>query len=177
MQILNTRSQFGIVSKILHWFMAFLIIGMLIIGFYMSSLPLGTIKLELYGWHKEFGILVLFLVLVRLLWRIKNVDPELNIYWLERLAARSMHWALYILMFAMPLTGWLLTSAAGLAPSFFGLFSLPLLISPDRDKMMVLWIVHEWLAYGLIAALCIHTAAALKHHFIDKDDILRRMWR
>lgn len=177
MQILNTRHQFGMVSIILHWLMAFLIIGLLIVGFYMSSLPFGLDKLKLYGLHKEFGILVLILAVARLGWRIKNINPELDIFWLERLAARSMHWALYIFMLAMPLTGWLLTSAAGLPPSFFGIFSLPLLITPDRDKMVFLSLVHEWLAYGLIAALCIHTAAALKHHFIDKDDILRRMWR
>jgi cytochrome b561 len=78
-------------------------------------------------------------------------------------------------MVAMPLSGWFLTSAAGYAPSFFGLFTLPTLIAKNNDLLELFESVHEWLAYGLIALIIIHTLAALKHHFIDKDDILKRM--
>ena len=75
----------------------------------------------------------------------------------------------------MPITGWLITSASGLPASFFGLFTLPNLIAPDENKRILFGWMHQWLGYALIAAICLHTAAALKHHFINKDDILRRM--
>ncbi|KTC84848.1 cytochrome b [Legionella brunensis] len=78
-------------------------------------------------------------------------------------------------MFTLPITGWLITSAAGLSASFFGLFTLPSLIIPNEELRAIFEEIHEWLAYGLIALLALHTAAALKHHFINRDDILRRM--
>jgi cytochrome b561 len=86
-----------------------------------------------------------------------------------------VHWLFYLLMFALPLTGWLITSAAGLPVSFFGLFVLPNLISSDQQSLLFYEEIHKWIGYGLIATLCLHTAAALKHHFINKDDILKRM--
>lgn len=176
MQIQNSQDGYGAVTITLHWLMAILIIALLIVGLYMADLPIGIEKLKFYGWHKEFGILVLMLVIVRLIWRLDNVTPSLALLpWWEKLAARSMHWAFYGFMFAMPITGWLMSSAAGLPVSFFGLFTFPTLISPNENIMKLLQETHEWLGYGLIAAILGHTAAALKHHFIDKDNILRRM--
>lgn len=175
MQIKNTVQQFGSMAIGLHWILAALMIALLVLGFYMVSLPLGLEKLKLYGWHKEYGFLVLFLAIFRLFWRLTHVLPELTIPWIEKVAARSMHWLFYGFMFAMPITGWLITSAAGLPASFFGLFTLPSLIAPDAQLLACFESVHKYLAYVLIAAICLHTAAALKHHFINKDDILRRM--
>ena len=175
MQIKNDEHHFGLVAILLHWLMALLIIGMLAVGLYMVELPIGIQKLKIYGWHKEFGILVLMLVIFRILWRLTNPTPVLNLPWYERMGARLAHLALYVLMLAMPLSGWLMTSAAGLPPSFFGLFTLPSLVAPnDALRELFAWI-HEWLAYGLITVIVIHTLGALKHHFIDKNDILRRM--
>lgn len=175
MQIKNTANNFGIVAIALHWIIAVLIIGLLALGLYMVALPISLEKLKLYGWHKEYGFLVLFLTVFRILWRLSNKMPELDLPFLEQIAARSMHWAFYIFMFAMPITGWLVTSAAGLPASFFGLFTLPNLIGPDEHNRIFFAWIHEWLGYILIAAICLHTAAALKHHFINKDNILRRM--
>ncbi|RUR11128.1 cytochrome b [Legionella sp. km772] len=141
----------------------------------MTDLPIGIQKLKLYGLHKAFGILVLILAILRIIWRLSNKTPSLNIPKLELIAARLAHLALYILMLAMPISGWLMSSAAGLAPSFFGLFTLPNLVAPNDELREWFAFVHEWLAYGLIAIISVHTLAALKHHFIDKDDILRRM--
>jgi cytochrome b561 len=93
----------------------------------------------------------------------------------EKLAARSAHLLFYGFMIVMPLTGWLMSSAAGLQVSFFGLFLLPNLIGPDPSVMHLLKEVHQWLGYSLIALIGLHSAAALKHHFINKDDVLRRM--
>lgn len=175
MQIKNSATRFGIVSILLHWIIAVLIIGLLALGLYMVSLPISLEKFKLYGWHKEYGFLVLFLVIFRTVWRLSNPLPELALPWLEQIAARSMHLAFYGFMFAMPLTGWLITSAAGLPASFFGLFTMPNLIAPDETKRIFFQWAHQWLGYALIAAIFLHTAAALKHHFINKDDILRRM--
>ncbi|MCW8385707.1 cytochrome b [Fluoribacter dumoffii] len=176
MQIKNSATRFGIVTIVLHWIIALLIIGLLVLGLYMTSLPWNPERLKLYGWHKEYGLLVLFIAIFRIIWRLSNEQPELALPWLEKIAARSMHWAFYLFMFAMPMTGWLITSAAGLPASFFGLFTLPNLIAPDESNRILFEEIHEWLGYALIAAICLHTAAALKHHFINKDDILRRMF-
>lgn len=176
MHFKNNNTHFGLIAISLHWLMAVLIIGLLGVGLYMVSLPAAPEKFKLYGWHKEFGLLVLALAFFRLCWRLINTNPHLNLPLLERMAARLVHWALYGFMFAMPLTGWLLSSAAGFAPSFFGLFTLPTLVAPNEQLLAIFKVTHRWIAYGLIAAITLHALAALKHHFYDKDDILRRMW-
>jgi cytochrome b561 len=176
MQIKNSKTRFGIVAILFHWVIAILIIGLLAVGLYMVSLPFGLEKLKFYGWHKECGLLVLFLAFFRLFWRLTNVNPQLVLPWLEKFAARSMHWAFYSFLFAMPITGWLITSAAGIPATFFGLFTLPNLVAANPQKLALFEQIHQWLGYALIAAICLHTAAALKHHFINKDDILRRMF-
>ena len=175
MQIKNSASRFGSVAILCHWIIAFLIIGLLALGLYMVELPISLEKLKLYGWHKEYGLLVLFLTVFRVLWRLSNQSPELALPLLEKIAARSMHIAFYCFMFAMPLTGWLITSSAGLPASFFGLFTLPNLVAPNEHNLVFFEWLHQWLGYALIAAIMLHSAAALKHHFINKDDILRRM--
>lgn len=175
MPIQNSEAHYGVMAIILHWVMAILLIGLLIFGLYMVGLPISLAKLKLYGWHKEYGILALMLVLLRVLWRLSNITPRLDLSFLEKFAARGMHWTFYGLMFALPITGWLITSAAGLPVSFFGWFVLPNLVAPNNDLMKLFQEIHKWLGYGLIAAIVLHVCAALKHHFIDKDDILRRM--
>jgi cytochrome b561 len=175
MRIKNSTNHFGLVAILLHWIMAVLIIGMLILGLYMVTLPISLEKLKLYGWHKEYGFLILALAIFRLLWRLRNVTPLLSLPPLERIAARMVHWAFYGFMFALPITGWLITSAAGLPVSFFGLFTLPNLIAPNEGLRQLFGTVHQWLGYVLILTICLHISAALKHHFINKDDILKRM--
>ena len=176
MKLKNSEKHFGLIAILLHWVMALLIIGMLCLGLYMSDLPISLEKLKLYGWHKEYGLLIMGLVVLRIIWRLINITPELvELPWYERIAARIAHLALYGFMIAMPLSGWFMTSAAGLPPSFFGLFTLPSLVAPSHELQHLFALIHECLAYGLIATIFIHLCGALKHHFIDKDDILRRM--
>ncbi len=175
MRIKNSETHYGAIAIILHWIMAILLIGLLAFGLYMVSLPISLEKLKLYGWHKEYGILALMLVVVRSIWRVTNIIPRLSLPLWEKIAARTVHWSFYGFMFAMPITGWLITSAAGLPASFFGWFVLPNLISPNPDLMNLFQEIHKWLGYGLIATITLHFCAALKHHFINKDDILRRM--
>lgn len=175
--IKNTENHYGWGAIILHWVIALLIIGLLILGLYMVGLPISLQKLKLYGWHKELGVLALMLAAIRLFWRFINITPILpaTLPYIQKLAAHAVHWAFYIFMFAMPITGWLISSAAGLPVSFYGLFTLPDLISPSEPLRLFFTECHKWLGYGLIATICLHTGAALQHHFIHKDDILRRM--
>ncbi|MGQ3891360.1 cytochrome b [Legionella sp. CNM-4043-24] len=175
MRLKNSDDHFGLVAILLHWTMAILIIGLLALGLYMVSLPISLQKLKLYGWHKEYGFLALALVIIRLFWRLLNTTPRLTLPWFERIAARAVHWAFYLMMLAMPISGWLVTSAAGLPASFFGLFTLPNLIAPNEALRPVFETAHEWIGYLLILTIILHASAALKHHFINKDDILRRM--
>lgn len=177
MSMTNTASRYGYVNITLHWAMALLIIGMLILGFYMADLPRSLEKLSLIGWHKSFGVLILMLVIIRALWRFANIAPVYadNMPTWQKLTAHGMHYILYGFMFVMPLTGWLMSSAAGLPVSFFGLFTLPNLVSPNPVWKYYFFQVHGTCALVLIALICVHVLAALKHHFWDKDDILKRM--
>lgn len=177
MKVTNTENHYGAVAILLHWIMAIIIIGLLALGLYMVRLPDNLQKLQLFGWHKEYGMLVLMLVCFRIGWRFANIVPALpnDIPIWQKIAARTVHWAFYIFMFAMPLTGWLITSAANLPVSFFGWFTIPTLISPNSDLQSFFSEIHEWLAYAFIATICLHSGAALQHHFINKDNVLKGM--
>ena len=178
MLVRNTNNRYGIVAICLHWLMAILIIGLVCVGLYMTDIPIGALKLKLYGWHKEFGLLVLMLVMVRIVWRLRNISPLLpaSIPAWQRFSAHAVHWAFYGFMFAMPLSGWVMTSAAGLKPSFFGLFVFPGLVTPDEELFSLFQIIHRWLAYGLIVTFFAHVGAALKHLVINKDGVFQRMF-
>ena len=177
MQITNSLNRYGIISILLHWLMALLIIVLLAMGLYMTRIPVSLQKLKLYGWHKELGVLVLMLLLLRIIWRLTNIAPLLpeSLPAWQKLSAHAMHLVFYGFMVVLPLSGMLITAAAGLPISFFGLFVIPNLIAPDENLRVLFTTLHTWLAYGIIAAICAHVSAALKHHFIDKDDILRRI--
>ncbi|MBS0285839.1 MAG: cytochrome b [Proteobacteria bacterium] len=177
MELNNTAQRYGLISQLFHWVMALLVIGLIVIGLYMVRLPINAWKLKLYGLHKEWGVLVLMMVALRLLWRFTQISPEYPLHmplW-QKLAAKSVHVAFYFFLFALPISGWMLSSASGLPVSFFGLFVMPDLVGPNQALRELLTQVHKWLGYGLIAALGAHVGAALQHHFIHKDDILRRM--
>jgi cytochrome b561 len=177
MQIKNTLERYGLIAILFHWITALLVVGLLCVGLYMADLKISSLKLRLFGLHKEFGLLVLFLVMGRLGWRFMSINPALPLtvpLW-QKLAAHAVQWMLIGCMVAMPMTGWLLTSAAGLAPSFFGWFVMPPLIAPNDALRHLFAEIHQWIAYGFIALICAHVGAALKHHYIDNDDVLRRM--
>lgn len=177
MKIKNSKDKYGIIAIIFHWFMALLIIGMLSLGIYMVDLPVGLQKIKLYGVHKEFGVLVLMLVTLRVAWRLSNIVPFLPAHlpnW-QKLAARMSHFLLYVLMFAMPMTGWLLSSAAGFPVSFFGLFLLPNLLSPNENLRFLFTETHKWLGFGFIALIGVHVAAVLQHYVMYRENILKRI--
>ena len=164
-------------AKALHWGIAVLIFGMLGLGFYMTGLDLSPTKLQLYSWHKWAGVTVFALVVVRLAWRVGHKPPPLPQHMapIERLAAHAGHLVLYVLMFAIPLSGWLMSSAKGFQTVWFGVLPIPDLLAKDKALGDLLQTVHLALNFTLIAVLVGHVGAALKHHFLNKDDVLTRM--
>lgn len=176
MQIQNTSDRFGIIAILFHWGMAILLIGLVVLGLYMNYIPISAQKLKLYGWHKEWGIAALMLALFRIIWSVSQIHPSLAaLQPMEKMAARTVHRLFYFFMFALPISGWLMTSAAGLPVSFFGFFLLPDLVSSSEENRLLLQTIHTWLGYGLILIFFAHVSAAMKHHLINKDTILRRM--
>lgn len=164
-------------AKSLHWLMAVLFFGMLGLGFYMQGLPLSPDKLKLYSWHKWVGVTVFLLALFRIAWRVTHQPPALpsSMPRLMQIAAHAGHHMLYMLMFLIPLSGWLMSSAKGFQTVWFGILPIPDLIEKNKLLGDLLQTVHVSLNYLFIAVLIGHIGAALKHHFIDKDDILTRM--
>ncbi|WP_313950229.1 cytochrome b [Accumulibacter sp.] len=161
----------------LHWLMAVLLIGLFGLGLYMSDLPLSPDKLKLYSWHKWAGVTAFLLVLLRLGWRIGHRPPPLPMAmpaW-QKTASHGAHHLLYLLMFAIPLSGWLMSSAKGFQTVYFGVLPLPDLLAKDKELGELLETVHWTLNYALAALVVAHVAAALKHHLRDRDDVLSRI--
>lgn len=176
----NTDQRYGVVAIALHWSMAVLLVLLILLGLYMTGLPdagFDVKKITLILLHKELGILALTLAMIRLAWRVGNVLPVLveDIPDWQKLIARLVHLLFYGAMFALPVTGWMMSSAAGIPISFFGLFNLPGLISYDDYLFQFFIEVHRWLGYGLIVLILLHVGAALRHHFVLKDDTLKKM--
>ena len=177
MQLKNTEQGYGAVAKGFHWVIALLILGLLGLGLYMGTLKPGPRMFNLFALHKSFGITVLLLASMRLLWRLINTHPlplPGHKQW-ERIMAKLVHGALYCAMFLMPLSGWVMSSAKGFSVSWFGLFTLPNFV--PRDKILAHNAVefHETLAWVLMGLIALHFAGAIKHHLIDRDGTLRRM--
>lgn len=177
MPVKNTSSSYGSVAKFLHWTMFLILSGLVALGFYMHGLPNTPGKFELYGLHKSIGIVILLLVFLRLVWRAKNKVPELPADGgkMEKAGAHGVHILLYLIMFALPLSGWIGSSYSGFEVSVFGLFTMPELVGSDRQMSDILHEAHEILVFALIGVVALHVAAALFHHFVRKDDILKRM--
>ena len=176
MALFSHRNGFGSVTKSLHWIVAALFIGVFAIGWYMDFLPLGMAKLEWMSRHKSLGVTILMLAVLRIIWRLSEPTPAaLGKHAIERLAAKIGHLGLYGVMIAMPLTGWMMSSAANFPVSVFGLFTLPNLVAPDQGLFESLRTAHFVLSWVIVALVGGHVCAALKHHFIDRDATLRRM--
>ncbi|CAK0747065.1 superoxide oxidase [Gammaproteobacteria bacterium] len=164
-------------AKALHWLMAALLFGLLALGFYMHDLPLSPDKLKLYSWHKWAGVTAFLLVLFRLSWRMTHRPPTLPAAMprLMQFVAHAGHLLLYVLMIAIPLSGWLMSSAKGFQTVYFGILPIPDLLGKDKELGELLTLVHKTLNLAFVVVIAGHIGAALKHHFIDKDDILTRM--
>lgn len=179
----TTAPRYDRVAVTLHWLMAVCIIGMILLGFFWEDIGQRDLKIFAINFHKSLGMTLLVLTLIRIYWRLRHRPPALpeTIPALERKAARAAHGLLYAFMLAMPLSGWLYVSALQKYPTvYFGLFTIPHIPMPVAGDALkpvkqFFYETHELLSYGLIALLVLHVLAALKHHFFDKNDVLKRM--
>jgi cytochrome b561 len=177
MPIRNTVERFGLVAKTLHWLTVVLLIGSFTLAISMVNMPLSPRKLELYSWHKWVGVTIFLLVLLRLGWRLLNPVPRQPAgtpRWQRRLASLS-HAALYAILIVMPVTGWIMSSALNLPVVYLGLVHIPSPFGVDRALGESMKVVHLSLAVALLALVAIHALAALYHHLVLRDDVLRRM--
>lgn len=173
-------ASYGRTVVLLHWVIALLIAIGFAVGVTMVDLPLSPQKAKVFAYHKWIGITALALALVRVAWRATHAGPpELTMPVWQRHAARATHVLLYALMLAIPLVGWMYTSAVGFPVVYLKLVQLPDLVSKDKELAALLKIMHKVLAWSLSGIVALHVTAALKHHFIDRDTTLKRMlaWR
>ncbi len=177
MAIRNNSQTWGSLSIGLHWLTFILILSLAMVGLIMTDLPNSPLKIQVYALHKSFGLTVLGLTIIRLVWRLFSITPKItiNIPAWQNLIAKLTHGLLYLLLFAMPISGWLYNSAAGFPLKYFGLFKLPKLSGYDPDLKQLAGDAHGTFFYILALLMLIHTGAALKHHYLDKDNTLTRM--
>jgi cytochrome b561 len=164
-------------AKALHWLTVLAVIGLFTLGWTMVGLRLGPTKLQYFSWHKWLGMTVFLLTMARLIWRQRRPPPPLpaGMPGWQRAAARANHALLYLLLLAMPLTGWLMSSAGGLQVVLYGVIPIPDLIGRDPALERLLKQAHHMESLLLLGLIGLHLLASLKHHFVDRDDVLRRM--
>jgi cytochrome b561 len=173
----NSEDSWGSVAKAFHWLIAALIFAQFPLGWVAVNLRLSPAKFYLFTWHKSIGLTILLLVVLRLLWRWANPVPRLPAGmrpW-ERAGARVDHLALYLLMFAAPLTGWVVDSASNIPFKMFWLFRPPRIVSPSKVLEEAFKGIHDNLSIAFAILLAVHIGAALWHHFFRHDAVLLRM--
>lgn len=165
-------------AMLLHWLIALLVVAAFTMGLVMTDIPgLTPTKLRYYSWHKWMGVTVLLLAVLRVLWRLGHAAPAYPATmprW-QQAAARGLHGLLYVLIFAVPLSGYFYSLASGVPVVYLGLVELPVLIDASPTLKPVLKAVHFWLNMLLAASVAIHVGAALKHQFVDRDGTMRRI--
>jgi cytochrome b561 len=164
-------------ARALHWLGALLVVVALLAGWKMVGLPFSPLKVKAFNWHKWVGITVLVLTLLRIVWRATHKPPApLPMPAWQRKVAHTLHGLLYLLLLAQPMVGWANSSAAGIPVVWFGVLPLPDFVPRDKVLAGNLEHLHGLLGLSLGVLIALHILAALKHHFIDRDGTLRRMW-
>lgn len=165
----------------LHWILAIALATLFGVGLYMADLPFSPQRLKLYNWHKWAGVTILLLSLVRVSWRLTHRPPALPTTvtagmpaW-QQMAYHATHGALYALFFIVPLVGWAYSSAAGFPIVLFGVLPLPDLVPADKALAALIKPWHALTAYAMAGLALMHIAAALKHHWVDRDGLMQRM--
>ena len=177
MAIRDNSQSWGSLSIGLHWLTFVLILSLAMVGLLMTELANGPLKIQVYALHKSFGLTVLGLTITRLIWRLFSITPETtaNTPAWQNFIAKLTHGLLYLVLFAMPVSGWLYNSAAGFPLKYFGLFKLPKLSGYDPELKQLAGDAHTTFFYILALLMLLHAGAALKHHYFDKDNTLARM--
>jgi cytochrome b561 len=175
---LQTLTRYSAVAIGLHWFLAAVIAAGFAIGLLMADEPPSPTRVRWIAYHKWIGVTILIFSALRLLWRLSRRPPALpgSMPPWQQKAAKWVHRALYLCFFIVPLVGWAYSSALGFHVVYLGLIQLPDLAPKDKALADVLIQVHATLAWTLATLVGVHVAAALKHHFVDKDAVLSRMW-
>ncbi len=176
MSALSNTQRWGTVARLLHWVMALGIIVNGAWGLWMVGLAPSMKKINIFALHKSIGLTLLALALLRLAWRMIDRHPQAEPAprW-QHLAARATHVGLYGLILAIPLSGWWFNSASGYPLQWFKRFNLPALGSHDSGLASIALAMHQYLFWLLIVVLVLHIGAALKHHYLDRDNTLARM--
>ncbi|MCE9683097.1 cytochrome b [Halomonas alkalisoli] len=172
----DTRSGWGLISIFLHWLSALVVVGLFVLGWWMTGLGYFDAWYNLAPWwHRSIGMLLLFATLLRLIWRFMQPTPPSQGSRLERIAAHLGHTALYVLMLLVMVSGYLISTARGRGISVFDWFELPALISHLPNQASIAGEVHWYSALALMLLAAGHALAALKHHYLDRHDTLTRM--
>jgi cytochrome b561 len=177
----DRQDTFGWGTIVLHWMIALLIVGLIVLGYVMTRPDIDPeLQFSLYQWHKSFGMTALALAFIRLVWWLANIhpDPVASLSALERRASSVTHAFLLALTIAVPLAGWAIasTSTLNIPTLFFNRVLIPHLPMEKSEAAEIFWSdAHAWLAYGLAGLVVLHAGAALLHHFWQGDEVLRRM--
>jgi cytochrome b561 len=177
MSLKNTATSYGSTTKFFHWTVALCVIALLIVGFMMDDIQNKALKMQVYNLHKLLGLTVLILMLSRLVWRLLNIQPgyPASVPRWEQRAARSVHDLLYLTLIIMPLSGWIMSTAAG-HPPYLGSYLIKApFISVSQSTAQFFNNLHSAFAWIIPGLISIHIAAAIKHHLIDKNNVLLRM--
>jgi cytochrome b561 len=174
----SNTDRYTLPAIVLHWLIALLIIATFALGLTMVDIPgLTPTKLKYLSWHKWMGVTVFGLACLRLLWRLTHRAPRYPDSmppWQQK-TAHAVHALLYVLIFAIPLSGYFFSLAAGVPVVYLGVLPLPVFIAPDPQLKAVLREMHYLLNMTLLAVFCLHVLAALKHLLIDRDGLFQRM--
>jgi cytochrome b561 len=173
-----TPLHYGAPARFFHWAIAALIVVTVPCALVMTNIGAGPVQNTLYVAHESIGLTVLALATLRLIWRLVERPPPLpaSVPPLQAQAARINHWLLYLLLFAMPATGYLLVIAGGYPMTFLALFDVPRLVDKSESLSKLMETGHLRLQFAVYALVFLHVAAALHHHFFKHDGVLRRMW-
>lgn len=169
--------RYGAVAQSAHWLTFLLLIGSFTLGYWMTELAMSPTRLKLYAYHKWIGVTIFALVALRLSWRLLAKAPPLpdSVPAWERRLAGLTHAALYLLLFAVPLSGWLMSSAKGFQTVYFQVLPIPDLIGKNKELADFFESAHELMTKLFLGLIALHVAAALKHHFFHRDGVLLRM--
>jgi cytochrome b561 len=173
----ESDQQWGWPGKVFHWVTALLIFVQIPLGLISKEMKLSPLKLDLFVWHKSIGFIILLLVISRMLWRINGSVPSAAAdTGIRQTLAKTSHGLLYALMLLLPISGWIISSAANIPISLFWLLELPAITGPDEVLKEVAGTIHATCVVLLLAVLTLHIGAALRHHFILRDNVLKRLW-
>lgn len=177
MSIKNTEDCYGNVHQFLHWAIFICFVALMTVGTIMTDMEKSDQKWQLYQLHKSFGLTVFMLILIRIGWRFVNIIPALptTMPAHEKMLALFIHFALYIVMLMMPISGYIMSIAGGHEIQYFGLFTVPELLG--ENKSLAHWAeeIHEWTATAIYVLVALHVLGALRHHFLLHDTVLKRM--